>query len=298
MFHWTWNKEDGKKILSFSSWTLLGCTSNTATQQGISLLFNNYVGLVANTALGFANQVNTALGRFVSSFTTAFNPQIIKFYAERNYNAMFILMNRASKFSFTLCYIMALPLIINMDFILRLWLVTVPEYTVKFCQLIVVCTVIDSTTSVFNTAITATGQVRKYQISISLSFLLDLVCAWLLLLLGVHPALVFCSRIFTRGGLNMLIGFYYSYRQLKFNLCCYSREVLLPLLLTLCITIPTGLLFASIPNGWLRLLLTSSVCLLITSLCFYFIIMNKVERKQVAVFIKDKFINGRDKIAL
>ena len=297
-FHWTWDKEDSKKILSFSSWTLLGGTSNTATQQGVSLLFNNYVGLVANTALGFANQVNTALGRFVSSFTTAFNPQIIKLYAERNYNAMFTLMNRASKFSFTLCYIMALPLIINMDFLLRLWLVSVPEYTVEFCQLIVACTVIDSTTSVFNTAITATGLVRKYQIGISLSFLLDLVCAWLLLILGVHPALVFCSRIFTRGGVNMLIGFYYSYRQLKFNMRCYLREVLLPLLLTLCLTIPTGLFFNSVTNGWLRLLLTSSACMLITSLCFYIIIMNKIERKRVVMFVRNKFTNGRDKIAL
>lgn len=283
-FRWMWNKAESKKILSFSGWTVIGSTSNTATQQGVSLLLNNFVGLVANTALGFAQQLNTAVGRFVSSFTTAFNPQIIKLYAEKNYDAMFTLMNRASKFSFILCYAMALPLIINMPFLLHFWLGTVPRLTVEFCQLIIVCTVIDATTGVFNTAITATGQVRNYQIGISISFLLDLLCAWLLLLLGLHPALVFGSRIITRGVFNMLVGFFFARRQIGFSLRRYAREVLLPVTLTLIVTIPAGTAFMGLANPLHRIVATSMMSLLSTSTCLYLFVLNRAERKRIGEY--------------
>ena len=90
-YRFIWDKMESIRVLSFSGWTLLGSSANTFTQQGVALLFNNFVGLVANTALGFANQVNAAVGRFVSSFTTAFNPQIIKFQAQNDRNSLFIL---------------------------------------------------------------------------------------------------------------------------------------------------------------------------------------------------------------
>lgn len=294
-FIWTWDKQESKRILSLSGWTLLGSTSNTVTQQGVSLLLNNFVGLVANTALGFAYQVNTAVGRFVSSFTTAFNPQVIKLYAEKDYGAMFALMNRASKISFVLCYAMALPLVVNMDFLLHLWLGTVPQYTVEFCQLIVVCTVIDATTGIFNTAITATGQVRNYQIGISISFLLDLVCSWLLLLLGVHPALVFGSRIITRGGLNMLVGLHFTHHQIGFDLHRYGREVLLPIVLTLVVTILATLPFVRIENGWIKAVTTTAVSLLLTGACLYVLILNRSERRKINCLIVEKINHGRVK---
>ena len=62
----TWDKEYSMRILSFSGWTLLGSSANTATQQGTNLLMNNFVGLIANAALGFASQVNIAVSKFVN----------------------------------------------------------------------------------------------------------------------------------------------------------------------------------------------------------------------------------------
>ena len=99
----TWDKEYSMRILSFSGWTLLGSSANTATQQGTNLLMNNFVGLIANAALGFASQVNIAVSKFVNGFSTAFTPQIIKLYAQKEYESMHISMKRSSKFSFVLC---------------------------------------------------------------------------------------------------------------------------------------------------------------------------------------------------
>lgn len=281
-----WNKDKYIQILSFSGWTLLGSSANTTTQQGVSLLFNKFVGLVANTALGFANQVNAAVGQFVGSFTTAFNPQIIKLYAQGDYSALHLLMMRASKFSFFLAYLIALPLIVNMDFILHIWLGNVPQYTTEFCQLILICSVIDATTGVFNTAITATGNIKHYQLGISISFFLDLLIALLLLIMGAHPALVFGSRILTRGIINMFIGLYFVNNLVNFDIVNYFKSVLFPVITTILVSLPLVYFISDNYTEWNKIVLSSIVSSLMLMICLAIVLMDDTERNQIIKFIK------------
>ncbi len=279
------DKEYYKKILKFSSWTLLGSAANVSTQQGVNLLLNRFVGLVANTALGFANQVNQFVSRFVSSFSTAFNPQIIKDFAQGDYKSMHLLMGRASKFSFFLAYLLALPLIVNMEFLLQLWLVRVPEYTTGFCQMILICSVIDATTGVYNSAITATGEIKNYQLCITISFLIDLLLAYLLLSNKMHPMLVFGSRILTRGFFNMCIGLFFIKKQLDFDLLNYFRKVLTPIIFTLILTIlPTLYLYNNYKNIQL-FFLTFIIVGFLLAISLYFFILDKVEKNKLKIFI-------------
>ncbi len=280
-FRWTWDKKDCLKILSFSGWTLLGSGANTATQQGVSLLFNNFIGLVANAALGFANQVNAAVGRFVGSFTTAFNPQIIKLYASGETTALHLLMDRAAKMSFALCYVMALPLILNMDYILGIWLTDVPPLTAGFCRLILVCSIIDATTGVLNTAITATGKIRGYQIGIAFSFVLDLICAAILLVCKVNPILVFASRILTRGIINMFVGLYFSSKQVGYKTLHYVKSVVLPVVIVLLISLPIGIVLTRHFSEWRLLLLSVLSTALMVGVGTWWVIFSKQERNRV-----------------
>lgn len=285
-----WDKEYSMRILSFSGWTLLGSSANTATQQGTNLLMNNFVGLIANAALGFASQVNIAVSKFVNGFSTAFTPQIIKLYAQKDYESMHILMNRSSKFSFVLCYLMALPLIINMGFILSLWLGNnIPMYTKEFCQLILVCTVFDATTGVYNTTITATGKIKYYQTAISLSFLLDLACCYVLLVCSINPVFVFGSRIMTRGIINMLIGLYFVKSYTHFDILNYSKTVLLNIILTMIISILPVYFIAKVMDGWICLISTSLVSVLLITICSLYIIMTQSERQSVLSKLLRKF---------
>ena len=283
-----WNNATCKRILSFSGWTIVGSSTNTLTQQGVSILMNNFVGIIANTALGFANQVNGAVQRFVGSFTTAFNPQIVKLYAQGDSKRLKLLINRSSKFSFVLAYLMALPLIMNMEFVLSVWLDHIPEYTTAFCQLILICSVIDATTGVYNTTITATGDIKRYQISISLSFLLDVVCAYLLLSFSVNPVLVFGSRIFTRGILNGIIGLHFIKRKLNCSILGYCRSVLLPVTLTFIITFPVTTLICQQTNGWISLFSSTLINSVLCCVCTWLIICTKAERNGIIEIVLNK----------
>lgn len=290
VFKPVWDKGYSKSVLSFSGWTLLGSGANTATQQGTNLLMNNFVGLVANAALGFAGQVNIAVGKFVNGFSTAFTPQVIKLYAQKDYIALHALMTRASKFSFALCYFMALPLIVNMEFILTLWLGdNVPMYTKEFCQLILVCTIIDATTGIYNTMVTATGHIKKYQIAISLSFLLDLVCCSILLLCRINPVLVFSSRILTRGLINMGIGLHYIKKYVSFSISAYINGVIVKIGYTILLTaLPVYWVFCE-TNGWPRFISTSLLSIVLISGCVYVFIMTKSERISIMNKFKSRF---------
>lgn len=285
-FCFLWDREYSRKLFSFSGWTLAGSSANAATQQGVSLLFNNFVGLIANTALGFANQVNSAVSHFVASFQTAFNPQIIKLYASKEIVQMHLLMLRASKFSFLLAYVLVLPLVANMKYVLSIWLREVPEYTVEFCQLILVCCVIDSISGVFNTAITATGNIRGFQIGISISFVLDLITAAALLMIHWSPALVFGSRIITRGFINMLIMMQFARKQLSFDIKNYVSKVLTPIMVILMVSIPLILLMVSFFHGWQSLIMSCATSILLNGCLAYLLLLEKDERASVNVYIK------------
>lgn len=283
-----WEKQISLQVLSFSGWTILGSATNTGTQQGVALLFNNFVSLAANAALGFANQVNAALGQFVVSFTTAFNPQVIKLCAANERYSLHRLMERASKISFVLAYLIALPLISSMDYILELWLVKVPLYTTEFCRLILVCTVIDATTSVFNTAITATGKIRNYQIAISISFTLDLICAYILLVYHMHPAIVFGSRIITRGIINMFIGLFYSRSLLGFDIKKYTYNTIVPIIMIILLTTPINVLIAYNFETLPKLLLCFFADTILIITLSYFIILTRSERYSLTDMLKKK----------
>lgn len=284
-----WQHDRCLQILSFSGWTMLGSATNTLTQQGVSLLFNNFAGLVTNAALGFANQVNGALCSFVSSFTTAFNPQIVKLTAEKDSENLHLLMNRASKFSFALAYVMAMPMILNMDFLLNLWLVDVPQYTVEFCQLVLICSVIDATTGVFNTAITANGNIKAYQLLISGSFLFDFLSAFLLLFFHFNPVIVFASRILTRGFINMFIGLFSCKKKIYFSPYKYTKSVLVPISITMILSLGPAIYLKYIEiSKWGFLILSTIWSLISVSGCLLLIVMTKDERKSILSSIFNK----------
>ena len=288
-FKLTWDKGYSSRILAFSGWTLLGSGANTATQQGVNLLMNNFVGLVANAAMGFAGQVNIAVSKFINGFSTAFTPQIIKLYAMKDYASLHMLVNRSSKFSFVLCLLMALPLIANMDFILSVWLGNdVPMYTKEFCQLILVCTIIDATTGVYNTLMTATGNIRNYQIAISASFLLDLGCCFIMLLSNINPVYVFGSRIATRGIINMFIGLYFIRKHANFNIKDYCKTVLTRIVTTLIVTVPPVIWASLYIDSLFRLIITGFMTVVLVPLCTLLVIMTKQEREVVLSKIRRK----------
>lgn len=180
-------KEYLKQMFSFVSWNLIGSSAMVLKEQGVNVLLNLFFGAAVNAARGIAYQVLHAVSGFVSSFQMAMNPQIIKLYAAGNKDEMFKLVFRGCKYSYLLMLMVSLPLLIKTHFILNVWLVKVPDYTVIFTQLVIITTLVDSLSYALITSVHASGKVKVYQI-INGSFLLLVVpISYICFLFGSSP---------------------------------------------------------------------------------------------------------------
>ena len=194
IWHIDWSKI--KRIYAFTGWELFGSVAVIGYTQGLNMLLGMFYNPVVNAARGIAVQVQGIITGFVNNFQTALNPQITKSFASGNMNYMFKLVFASSSLSFFLLLLFALPLMLEAEGILNLWLVEVPEYTVIFFRLIILTTMIDAISNPIITAVEATGIIKVYQIVVGSLLLLILPVSYIVLKLGGAPYSVFIVHFF------------------------------------------------------------------------------------------------------
>ena len=171
-----------KQILSFSTWTLLGAVANISRNQGMGIILNVFYGVAVNAAIGIANQVNASVNQLVTGFQQAFNPQLTKVEVSKNRDMQTDLITKTSKYSFYIILLLSVPLLYNLEYVLRLWLDEIPLYTTDFCYWIIIASLIDSISGPLWVTIFATGKIKNYQIFVSSTLLLILpityLCSW------------------------------------------------------------------------------------------------------------------------
>lgn len=284
-YKFIWDKLLLKKLITYSGWSFFGSFSNVATQNGFIFLINIFYGVVANASMGIANQVSNAMSSIVSGFLTSARPQIVKTYSNGEKNRFFDLILRTSKFSFILMFIPALILIINMSLILNIWLKEVPELTVSFAQLLVICVLFDATSSPYNIAIMSSENIRNYQLTISLVFLLDLIVSYTLMKAEIAPNYILISRIMTRGVINLFVGLFYLKFLFKFEVLNYIKKVLLPIIIVIIILVPPVLFLYNNFSSILLFVYSSIYLILFGSILTYFIILDKNEQSYLMKII-------------
>ena len=126
-FSFFWEKDLFKELISYTGWNMFGAAVGVFKYQVVNIILNQFFNPIVNTARGIAQQVNSAVNSFAQNFSTAVRPQIIKTYASGEKDKMLQLMFRSCKATFLLMYVFALPLILEMPYVLKLWLKNVPD---------------------------------------------------------------------------------------------------------------------------------------------------------------------------
>lgn len=186
-----WNKTIVKKMLSFASYSLFGEVAWTAVGQGVTVTLNLFFPPAINAARAIAIQASCAIKKFVDNFQMAINPQIVKLYAAGERNDMLKLCYRGTRLSFYLLLLISAPFIFCADFILNIWLEEVPIYTTAFCILALLGFLFDILSNLLSTVVKATGNIRTYQLIVSVILFLNLPFSYLCLALGFSPESVY-----------------------------------------------------------------------------------------------------------
>ena len=185
-----------KEMFFFAFWNFFGSFAVTARTQGIAIVLNIFHGVAINSAYGVATQVSGQLSSFTSTISKAMSPQIMQNKGAGHISSMVSLALKQSKFSFALLLIVAIPLFLEMPYILKVWLNDVPEFSVQFCRLILMVALIQQLSSGMQLAIQANGKISLYQITISIALLLNIPVAWILLkCVEVEPYMVLTSML-------------------------------------------------------------------------------------------------------
>ena len=224
-------------LASFSGWSLFGSLANIGASQGINIILNMFFGVAVNAAMGIANQVNAAVYQFLSSFQTAFNPQIIKSYAVGDRTYFISLIMNTSRYSFLLLFLLALPIYICCPEILSIWLGAVPEYAVEFCRLMLLFLLIEAVQGPLWVSVQATGKIRNYQILMSILTLLNLPITYVLLVFFENPEIALIVRL----TVNLIIAVarvIYLNHLYDFPIGRYLNDVIVKCLIVVTISYP------------------------------------------------------------
>ncbi len=179
------------EILSYSGWNLLGVVSTMIKGQGLNILLNMFFNPVVNAARGISYQVNHAIVQLGTNFYTAVRPQVIKNYARGDTNEMFKLVFWSSKITLYLMAIISLPVFIDADNIIKLWLGNYPDHTIEFVRYMIIISVFDTISYPIATSIQATGKVAVFQIVVAIMTFLNIPVSYILLTLGFPPVTVY-----------------------------------------------------------------------------------------------------------
>lgn len=199
-FHFIYDKQLLKEMFGFAGWNFIGSASGVFRDQGGNIILNIFFNTTVNASRGIANQVYNAIFGFVANFMTALNPQITKSYAVGDYEYMMKLINKGCRFSCYLLFLLSLPILINTEYILTIWLKTVPEHSVLFVQLILIFSLSEAISKPLITAQLATGNIRNYQLVVGGLQMLNLPIAYVTLAMGGRPESIFIIAIIISQG--------------------------------------------------------------------------------------------------
>lgn len=272
-----------KPMLGFSGWNLYSNLSRQAQGNGVNVILNLFFGTAINAAYGIGHQLSNAVYSFISNFTLATKPQIIKYYSKGQIREMESLMNSSTRYSFLMLFTLAMPVIMEIDFILGIWLKTVPEYTAVFGQLFLVMMLLEVFHLNLNYAIQATNRMKTASIVSGTLYLLIPVIAYIALKLGsrvIYLPLLIAIGVYVLVIATRLIIAKRLIPQLSVSR--YFRNVLL----LSAITSFVGFMFPFcvhhyMEEGWIRLIFTCAVSVVSMAVATYYLGMGKAMRQKV-----------------
>lgn len=291
-YRFSFNKELFKEIASFAGWNFIGASSAVLMTQGVNVLLNLFFGVVVNAAQGIAVQVQNAIGGFINNFMTALNPQITKSYAIGDHEGMLNLVQRGARFSFYLMFFLSLPILIETNTVLHLWLKVVPGYAVIFVQLALIYAIIQTLSNTLVTTMLATGNIKKYQIVVGGLQMLNLPFSYLALKMGLSPQITYVIAIVISFGclaarlllLRNMIGL---------SIMTYIKSVFINVVVVVLFSVILPIVvYYSLPTGYLRLFCVSITSLISVGFVIFYLGFTSKEQ----MFAKMKFVEYYNKL--
>lgn len=277
-----YDKQVFRDMLSFCGWNTFGCLAVMGQTTGVNLVINAFCGTIVNAARAIATQVNAMVMRFIDNFQVAVNPQIIKYYADKDMPNMERLVIRGAYMSSYLFLILAIPLFIECESVITLWLGQCPAYVVPFIQIVLIESLFKTMGNPTITVIHATGQMKMNQLTSGFIQLLVLPLCYFLFKIGL-PTTTIIAICIIPWIFVIPVRLYWCHCYGKFPVRNYIKSIYIkiPLLACLMYSIPKSVHFF-LPDPCIARFLIVGVISVITSVTvIYFLGLEPNVRKKL-----------------
>lgn len=283
-----WDKREVKDAASMIGWNTLGTLIYAFNDQGVNMLLNLFFGPVVNAARGVTMQISNAVNNFSSNFFTSVRPQIVKSYAQQDWNYLYQLFFASSKYSYMLMWVICLPLMLRVDSILSVWLKEVPEYAGVFTIWILIYSLINTLNTPVWTLALAVGELKQYILVGSGVFFLVFPISAICLYCGCSPVSVFICMVLVRVVyIAVVLRVIHTY--IKFDQTDYYRKVILPCVwVSIASLVPALLISEFLPQTFFSTLLTIMVVTFINITVLWIIGLDKSEKTKLKQMVHDK----------
>lgn len=258
-----------KSLFSYSFWVMFGNLGHLLRTQGMAFLVNIKFGTIGNAALGIANNVSAQTSVFANSLSNAVAPEIISQVGAGNLKQALSSSMYANKIGIYLMLIFAVPLLVEMDNILNLWLVKPPINTAILCRCFIVMFVIEKITMGLIPLLEAIGKIARIQIWLGMTNGLTILFALLLINwgMGIESVGLSCIIMMLLSRFS-IISDAIKYFKIERGGLIRIYLLIIPILFSLALLF-SYYLSKNISDGVFRLFLNSlSTFLLITALSY------------------------------
>ena len=267
-----------KEMFSFAGWSFWGNLAGVLYTQGLNMMLNIFYGPIVNAARGIAVQVQGAVQQFVSNFQLALNPQITKSYAVGNLSQMQNLMFCSARFSFFLLFFLTLPILLETEFLLTIWLKTIPSDVVVFTRWMIGISLIYTIANPCVIANQATGNVKFYQTVVGCILLFILPISYIVLKLGAPAYSVFVVH-FCIESFAQVARMYMLRKLINLPIHSYIRHIYIPIISVVVIScILPFYVHNQFSNGLIRFLIVSLTCVMSVGSTVFLLGLTKDER--------------------
>lgn len=285
-----WDKNLFKEMSSFISWQFVGSFGWMIHGQGTGLVLNFFFGPALNAASSVATQVKGGVESFVSSFRMAVNPQLVKDYAVGNFQKMERRIAQSSKYSFFLLYIFALPVLVEADSILNIWLSDIPPYGVIFVRMTLIAAMFEMLSGTTSYAYLATEKIRNYELVTTAILLSEIAFVYIVFKVIELPYLMFYVQ-FVLYTILLFVKLLFLRNRIGLSIRGFARYALAPEFLVVVATVPIALLISYMFRGvWLGFIPSMVVSALVACALIYLLGMSNSERHTVISSIRAKLL--------
>ena len=184
-----------RPMMAYAFGDFFGSLGSVIRDNGTAVLVNLNFGPAANAAFGIANQVSQHTTALSNAMIGAMVPAVTTSEGEGDHAHAVRLSFRSIKFGVSLILVFCIPLMLEMDEVLRLWLVNPPEGTAMLCRCMLLAFVCLKLGWGHQLAIMAKGKVVLAQMVFGTTAASALLVAWVLIRLGMGLVAVGASFV-------------------------------------------------------------------------------------------------------